>query len=145
MGVGIKVGNITDEIGSSDFLHAFFSTVSANLEPSWGRRFPKLFGKLYAGELSHSDANAALKELEVIRRELANFPPQRVVWDIEDRTKSPPWGNQISAEITDLSNYFVTSTGRDLIETLREALEALRGRGGSATIVNTPPWRSVRS
>ena len=136
MTVGIKVGSIIDEIGSAAFLFAFFSTISANLEQRWGARFPKLLTVLYQGRLPQSDATAALTELGIVQDELAGLPAQRVVWDINDRTKMPPWGDDISSDITDLSNYFVTSTGRDLIETLREALEALRDGGGVATIEN---------
>ena len=47
----------------------------------------------------------------------------------------PPWESNISADITDLSNYFVTSTGRDLISSLKEILEELRDRGGLAKVV----------
>lgn len=32
-------------------------------------------------------------------------------------------GNNISSDITDLSNYFVTNDGRDLISVLNEAME----------------------
>ena len=46
-----------------------------------------------------------------------------VIWDAEDLSLTPPWGNNISSDITDLSNYFVTSDGRDLISVLNEALE----------------------
>lgn len=46
MAVCIKVGSIIDEIGTSDFFHAFFSTVSYNLEEAWGSRFPVLFKHL---------------------------------------------------------------------------------------------------
>ncbi|MDR4281828.1 hypothetical protein FO523_22550, partial [Bacillus subtilis KCTC 1028 = ATCC 6051a] len=35
----------------------------------------------------------------------------------------PPWGDNISDEITDLSNYFVTSDGEDFINLLKNALE----------------------
>jgi hypothetical protein len=50
MGVGIQLGRITDEIGSGDFLYAFFSTITGNLEPDgWGSRFPILMRQLYAG------------------------------------------------------------------------------------------------
>lgn len=37
----------------------------------------------------------------------------KVIWDIDDMTKMPPWGKNISKDITDLSNYFVTSDGKD--------------------------------
>jgi len=134
--VGFKVGNITDEIGTSDFFHAFFSTVAARLEPAWGARFPVIMTKLYEGELSQQDAGAALSELEVISAELTQFGPDQVVWDIEDGTKGPPWGAKIAPAITDLSNYFVTSSGRDLISTLREGITELRDRGGVGQVVS---------
>ena len=124
MSVGIKVGSITDEIGASDFFHAFFSTVSGNLESEgWASRFPTMLGKLYQGNLDASHAKSALSELHKIQKELAAFAPDKVIWDIENPSKQPPWGNNISSEITSLANYFVTSTGRDLILTLIEALE----------------------
>lgn len=137
MAVGIKLGSITDEIGTSDFFNAFFSTIAGNLEPEgWGTRFPALMKKLYAGELEQSDAGAALHELDEVSRELASLPAGKVVWDIEGRGKTPPWGNNIADTITDLSNYFVTSTGRDLIATLREVLEELRDNGGVVQVVS---------
>jgi hypothetical protein len=48
-----------------------------------------------------------------------------VVWDIDNPEARPPWGDDISSDITDLSNYFVTSDGRDLFEVLDEAMSAL--------------------
>jgi len=35
--------------------------------------------------------------------------------------QQPPWGNDISEDITDLSNYFVTSEGEDLFDVLFKA------------------------
>ena len=136
MTVGFEVGSITDEIGSSDFFHAFFSTIAVRLEPAWGARFPVLMTKLYRGELRQVDAVPALDELATVQAELRAFAPSQIVWDIDDKAKSPPWGAEIAATITDLANYFVTSTGRDLIETLREGIEELRDRGGVGRVVN---------
>jgi hypothetical protein len=134
--VGIKLGQITDEIGSPSFFAAFFSTICGNLEPrGWGSRFPLLMNRLYQGELNQSQAANALTELQTIRAELADIPPAAVIWDIEDRSQQPPWGSEISEDITDLSNYFVTSTGRDLIGVLEEVLVELRDAGGVAQIV----------
>jgi len=64
----------------------------------------------------------ARAELKTIREELKKFPPDQIVWDIEDLTARPPWGDRISKEITDLSNYFVTSDGKDLIDVFSRAL-----------------------
>lgn len=38
-------------------------------------------------------------------------------------TKSPPWGRNISKDISDLSNYFVTSSGDDLITVILNVFE----------------------
>jgi 2,3-bisphosphoglycerate-dependent phosphoglycerate mutase len=136
MAVGLKLGSITDEVGTGDFLHSFFSTISGNLEADgWGARFPVLLNGLYQGELQQKDAVSALAELNAVEMELATLPPGKVIWDIEDRSKAPPWGAKISSNITDLSNYFVTSTGRELIPMIRECLEELRDVGGVLKVV----------
>ena len=136
MAVGIKVGSITDEMGTSEFFHAFFSTISANLETNgWGSKFPVLLNNLYQGSLSPSEATTAINELNIIKKELEKFPPTKVVWNIEDRSKQPPWGNDISKDITSLANYFVTSTGRDVIATILEALEDANENNKSVNIV----------
>ena len=51
--VGFKVKFYWYQIGSGDFLHAFFSTVAYNLENmKWGSRFPVIMKELYQGHLS---------------------------------------------------------------------------------------------
>jgi hypothetical protein len=50
--------------------------------------------------------------------------PSEVVWDIEDCQAQPPQGTNIATSITDLGNYVVSSTGRDLFALLEEALQA---------------------
>ena len=62
-------------------------------------------------------------KLSIIKKELQKFSPEKVVWDIEDLSKQPPWGNDISKDITDLSNYFVTSDGNDFLTVFSHALE----------------------
>lgn len=134
MTVGIKLGSITDEIGSSEFFFSFFSTIAGNLENrDWGTRFPIIMNDLYEGELLHADAEEALEELDQIAAELSSLPISKVIWDLNDPTKAPPWGENIAPHITSLENYFVTSTGRDLIAVLREIFSELRERGGTVS------------
>jgi hypothetical protein len=134
MAIGIRVGSITDEIGAPSFFHAFFSTISAHCDRSgWGSRFPNLF-KLYEGRLPAGDARSAAAELIEAKLALTKLRPAEVVWDIEDRTAKPPWGDQISPKITSLGNYFVSSTGRDLFDLLEEALLAATKEGKDAAI-----------
>lgn len=124
MAVGFKVEYNWYQIGSGDFLHSFFSTVAYNLENrAWGSKFPVIMEKLYQGKIEFDDVSDALQELNRIEGELKNFPPGKAVWDIEDLSKQPPWGGRISVQITDLSNYFVTSSGEDFLTVFRHALE----------------------
>jgi hypothetical protein len=133
MTIYLDLGNVSDEVGTPDFFHAFFSTVSGNLEPAgWGSRFPVLLRELYKGELGKANAQKARMELAQIQTEMRGLAPERVIWDFEDRSKRPPWGNDISSDITDLSNYFVTSTGRDLIDVIGQCLDELQSGSNRA-------------
>ena len=124
MAVGFKVEFFWYQIGRGDFLHAFFSTVAYNLENGdWGSRFPVIMNELYTGKLSQVHTDEAIKELEIIKRELRSYGPENVVWEIEDLSKQPPWGNNISKDITDLSNYFITSDGDDFLNIFMHALK----------------------
>ncbi len=67
--VGLRLGNLYWEIGSADFLHAFFSTFSHHFEPDgFGAQFPVLMRHLYAGELSPELGPKAKDELVASRR-----------------------------------------------------------------------------
>lgn len=129
-GISLHVATQSFEIGTPSFFHCFFSTVSANLESAgWSSRFPVLMNKLYQGGVSVSELPRLHKELTTVQNELKKFPPSKVVWDIERRELRPPWGDNISSHITDLSNYFVTSDGKDLFEVLFRAIaEAERAK-----------------
>lgn len=79
--------------------------------------------ELYQGKLTNANVPNAKVELNTIESELKNLSPDKVIWDMEDLTKQPPWGKEISNQITDLSNYFVTSDGRDFLTIFRKALD----------------------
>lgn len=123
MAVGLKVDSFWYQIGSGDFLHSFFSTVAFNLEKGkWGKRFPIIMNDLYQGKIDNRKVKKAIKEVEIIKKELKKYAPDKVIWDIDDLTKQPPWGDKISEDITDLSNYFVTSEGEDFLSVFIDAL-----------------------
>lgn len=122
-------------IGTADFLHAFFSTVCGRLEnDKWGSRFPYLMNELYQGVLSVKHLAAGTEELSQIKQELAQFAPDQVIWDIDDRSLTPPWGDNISDNITDLSNYFVTSEGEDFLTVFAVALDKAQKRNAPLKI-----------
>ena len=122
-------------IGTADFLHSFFSTVCGRLENGkWGSRYPYLMNELYQGTLPAEHLAAGTEELAQIKQELAQFAPNQVIWDIDDRSLPPPWGDNISEDITDLSNYFVTSEGEDFLAVFSAALDKAQQRNASLKI-----------
>lgn len=123
MGVHLRTSHFIYEVGSSDFLISFFDTIEIRLARSWfGTKYPIVLNEFYNGKLTVKNLEKAEKELKDIRERLKKFEPSKVVWDKTDLTKQPPWGDDISPDITDLSNYFVTSDGEDLFEVIFEAI-----------------------
>lgn len=84
--------------------------------------------ELYQGTLPAEHLAAGADELAQIKQELAQFSPDQVIWDIDDRSLTPPWGDNISEDITDLSNYFVTSEGEDFLTVFAAALDKAQQR-----------------
>lgn len=139
MAIGLRLHGITTVIGPGGVLHALFSTISLRLEPNgWGTRYPTLMHKLYQGHLDHEDAAKALDELLDVQEKLKAHAPSEVVWDIEDPAQPPPWGLEVGPHVKSLATYFVTSTGRDLLETLIENVECLKDVSGKLEIVSLP-------
>ena len=123
MAVGFKVKYYWYQIGSGELLHSFFSTICFRLENrQWGSGYPYLMNELYQGVLKRNHIENAVKELKNIKKALKKFRPSEVVWDIDDLNAKPPWGDNISPEIKNLSMYFVTSEGEDLIDMMEKAL-----------------------
>ena len=128
MGLAIWVGETAFPIGSPSFFKSFFSTVYARLEKEWGSQYPVLMNELYSGSVTHQHCDRAIEELVDIRRRLAELPPDQVVWDFENLSSAPPWGNRISLTITSLANYFWTADGKDLIDVLMEAFSQCKDK-----------------
>jgi 2,3-bisphosphoglycerate-dependent phosphoglycerate mutase len=123
MGVHLRTSHFIYEVGSSDFLSSFFFTIECRLTKGlFGKKYPTVLKEFYSGRLSIESLTKAEIELKDIQKKLKKIDPSKVVWDMYDLTKRPPWGDDISDEITDLSNYFVTSDGKDLFEILFKAI-----------------------
>lgn len=127
MAVGIHSKTKTFTIGAGAFLGAFFDTVEVRLTKGiWGKKFPVILGELYQGQLNFAHLEQAEAELKKIQKLLKKHAPDKIVWDKTDLKKQPPWGDNISTQITDLSNYFVTSDGKDLFAVLFSAIAYAR-------------------
>jgi hypothetical protein len=135
MGVGLNVGKLRFEVGTSDFLNAFFSTIVMRLEAGrWGDRYPTVMNRLYMGEVSAEDLVTLQAELRDIREQLRHLSPELIVWDFENPAKRPPWGSAINSDIRSLSDYFWTSDGKQLFEVFASAIDKALAEGQRLTV-----------
>jgi 2,3-bisphosphoglycerate-dependent phosphoglycerate mutase len=127
VGVHLKASDFTYAIGSKDFFGSFFDTIDYHLTRGiFNKKYPTVLKEFYNGRLAYDSLIKAERELKDIQQRLKKLDPSKIIWDRDDLAKRPPWGDNISNEITDLSNYFVTSDGKDLFEVLFEAIEKAR-------------------
>jgi hypothetical protein len=130
MSVAAWVGTQSWSLGTADFVNSFFSTIAVRAEGGlWGSRFPIVMNELYAGRLPSKLAAGARSDLRDIRDALSALPPTDVVWDLDDRSKVPPWGDDISPDIDSLASYFWTNDGQPLIDVLDSALASSASSG----------------
>ena len=120
MSVGLMVGYNWWTVGEGElFLIHSFRLIYVQLEnKDWGSKYPLSWIKLYFGDIPLEDIESGIAELLSIQEELKKFTPHDIIWDFEDLSATPPWGNHIASHITNLSQYFITSSGSDLFEVM---------------------------
>ncbi|WP_289064396.1 Imm70 family immunity protein [uncultured Zobellia sp.] len=122
MAIGLYMDPVFLTIGTGDFLNSFFSTIFIKLENSeWGKKYPITMNNLYMGEVKLDKIPEAIIEIDLLKKQLQTLPPSEVVWDFENLSSNPPWGNNISESIKNLADYFVTSNGENLVDLIKEA------------------------
>jgi 2,3-bisphosphoglycerate-dependent phosphoglycerate mutase len=122
--IGISVGSFWYELGISDFLYAWFSTINYHLEgKKWGSKFPIVMNEFYQGKVKAKNINILQQEIIEIQKQLKKYGPNEIIWNIENLSLQPQWGNNISSDITYLSNYFVTSNGEDLFDVVLSSID----------------------
>ena len=136
MTIAFRHGTVISEIGIDVVLHSLLSTAALRLEGGeWGSRFPLIMLKLYQGRLDSRDADSALQELLQIQAGLSSLEPDRVVWDFNDLSRQPPWGNAVAPRIISMANYHTTNTGQCLLDEMLDCVRALKRTGGVLDII----------
>ncbi|MDQ0233427.1 immunity 70 family protein [Metabacillus malikii] len=124
MAVGILVDCFFYELGHGHFVQSFFSTISYHFEKEGGgSKYPLLMNALYGEELKGEDVSIVMESLTEIKQELSKMSPEQVIWDFNDLSQRPPWGNKLSSKVTNLENYFSTTDGKTFIDKIRIAIE----------------------
>lgn len=121
--LGFRVHFFWYPVGGSKYILSFFSTVAYRLEhKQWGSRFPAIMKELYSGKMEPEYIDEAIAELTTIQEELKRFPPEQAIWNFEDLTEPPNFGEHANKNATDLSNFFLNCDGRDFFTVLFLAL-----------------------
>ena len=125
MAVGLFIDPVFYKIGSGSFLNSFFSTIYVKLENNnWGSKYPLIMNDLYNGCVNKNNIDEFKEEISRLRLELKQLHPDQIVWNFEDLSEIPPWGSEVSSEITSMENYFVTSEGYNLIDVIEKSIVA---------------------
>lgn len=124
MAISVMVGDNVFPLGSAQFVHCFFSTLSFYCEPDgMGTRLPHLTGTLCDGELPWRQSRQALLELKYAHAALMTRPASELIWDVDDLQAAPPWDiNDISPKFASLDRYFTTAEGDTLYHCFARAL-----------------------
>lgn len=136
MTIAFRHGTVITEIGIDVVLHSLLSTVAVRLEgDEWGVRFPLIMIKLYQGRLDAPDADTALLELRQIRAGLATLAPAELIWDFNDLSRQPPWGDAVAPRTTSMADYHTTNASRNLLDEMLACVTALKDGGGVLEII----------
>ena len=130
-------------IGTGDFFYSFFSTVGVLLErEGWGSRFPAIMNELYWGRLPNEHLDEAEEELAEIRAELKKYPRTKPIWDFEDPSQAPPWEVEYPDFVTDLSNAFVTASGKVLLDIIGRSIQLARKMHEDVVVESVDPSKT---
>lgn len=141
MTVGIKVGSIVSEVGSANFLNAFFSTIRGLIDRD-GTKYPVVCHDLYRGRVLATLAYDAHIELVSIQKQFERLSATELIWDIEDLIATPPFENAVRLDRPSLVDYFVTTTGRNLFSVLIDCSRLAERHGYDIAIVEVPKLAS---
>ena len=124
----LTVGGEARPLASQAIVEAFFATVSYRLEPDgWSSRFPVVLNRLYSSRFEPQDCDAALRELDVIERELKTLPPERAIASLRNLARLDDARLTINRGAANLFEYFVTADGQTpILRELRQAVSTAR-------------------
>lgn len=121
MSLGVKYRYGLFNVGTVGFFNSFFATVCMRLENGvWGSRFPVVMRQLYWGRVEVASLQEGIAELEVIKREFLERPVSDALWvtGVGNDRVEPDYIVTRGEHAHNLFEYFVTSSGRSLIDRL---------------------------
>lgn len=106
-------GKKTVDIGNSDIWFSVYSTAVDAL----GRNNKKIelaLDFMESGKCEGKDGYEIARQFNMMHDRFAMIPPEKAVYDINDKKRKAPWQGNISPVITSCANLYITADGKDL-------------------------------
>lgn len=106
-------GKKSVDIGKSDIWVSVYSTAIE----TFGHKRKKVelaLAFMESGMCDSANGYETARQFNVIRDEFSKIPPEKAIYDINDRKKKAPWTGKISPVITSCGNLYMTAEGTDL-------------------------------
>ncbi len=107
-------GNVYAEIGNSEIINCFYSTIVFNLNYNL-EDISLAIAFLENGKCEAQDCIETAREFNLIRDRLSLIPIEKLVYDMNNPSKKAPWNGNISPIVTSCGNFFTTADGKDMI------------------------------
>ena len=104
----------SSEIGDNDLLFSFYSTICLNLKKS-RNEINDAIRFLDSGKCNASDCLSVARQFNLIRDKLSLISTDKIVFDMNDPNRIPPWKDNISPVVTSCGNFYTTNDGKDMI------------------------------
>jgi len=102
------------DIGGSDIWYSIYSTVEIRLG-TFKKNIPLAVEFIKTGKCDPDKALECARQFNLLRDELAKYPPNKAVYTIDDITKTAPWEDDLSPVVTSCANLYTTADGQDLL------------------------------
>lgn len=102
------------DVGGSDIWYSIYSTVEKRMG-SFKKKIPLAIEFLKTGKCNSENALESARQFNLLRDELAKYPPSKAVYNMDDMSKLAPWADDLSPVVTSCANLYTTADGKDLL------------------------------
>ncbi len=102
------------DIGSNSIWKSLCSTIKAYIDMD-GSKYPSAMAFFESGSCTGNEGYKVGRQINQIRDELSQIPPEKSVYDLDNPGLKAPWEGKISPVITSCANLYTTADGKDFL------------------------------
>jgi len=102
------------DLGSYSVWKSLYSTVRTYIDMD-GSKYPSAMVFFESVSCQGNDGYKVGRQINHIRDELSQIPPEKSVYDLDNPGLKAPWEGKISPVITSCANLYTTADGKDLL------------------------------